>query len=518
MKRRNLVIILCAISLQLSMNTYPHFGQASTPNSTTKRGSSVILNQQQEEIDQQAEELKKAVKERANKILAIDPCDATLDEWHRAGKIAADAFQLGQEAIADDLMEWIKITFRALVAKDIDAIMESTLMEKLKRGEGEELLVHGKLQGEIKRSEEIMRTRGDLAAQAQYLGYDQLADDILAGRFIQSPCIQLWDIVVTLDLKSTPESWLLDSWKSQVVFKEVPLYFWDPELGYPPLFRSEFAKGTLSGSRFGWYDGGDWIKGSAQGEPVWEIEIFQWIEDQRNYNDSPFIVSFKYAPFHIVDKETLSGLKTEHTLTSGQKLRTQRFETDDMDGITAYPELIQISGQVTVSSDTDDDIQRTGISGVVLNGLPDNPVTDEEGNYSVEVESGWSGDVIPYKSGYFFSPSYREYSEVSEDFPDQDYVAVTRSPASTKRPRISSDYTPNVIIKYSDGEVTTLDRMSNFDINLRNDTEIRIPHEKLQKGKPFTIEVTNEDANYVGVAKFEFIPIRQLKSKEKRSR
>lgn len=518
MKRQHIKIVLSTVFCLCFVNVYPLQGTLSNLNSIIYREGSVILYQQQEEIDRQVEELKKVVKEKANKILAVDPCDATLDDWHQAGRIAAEAFRLGQEALADDLMEWIKITFRALVAKDIDAIMESTLMEKLQRGEGEELLVHGKLQGEIRRSEEIMRTRGDLAAQAQYLGYDQLADDILAGRYIQSPCIQLWDIVVTLDLKSTPESWLLDSWKSRVVFKEIPLYFWDPELGYPPLFQSSFAKGTFSGGQFGWYDGGDWIKGTAQGEPVWEIEIFQWIEDQKSYKDSPFIVSFNYAPFYIIDDEMSFGSNSGQTLPPNERLWTQLITTDDSDGESAYPELIRISGQVTVSADTEGDTQRTGISGVVLSGLPGDPVTDEDGNYSIEVESGWSGDVIPMKPGYFFSPSYREYSDAAEELTNQDYMAVTLVPVTTKRPGISKDYTPNVIIKYSDGEVVSLDRNGNFEISLSNDTEIRIPHDKLQGGKPFTIEVTNEDANYVGVATFEFIPVRQLKWKEKRSR
>ncbi len=341
------------------------------------------INQQQELIDQQVEELKKAVKKRAEDIFAVNPCDATLDDWIRAGECAADAFQLGQEALADELMEWIKITFRALVAQDIDAIMESTLNEKLKRGEGEDLLVHGKIQDEIRRSENIMRTRGELAAQAQLLGYKQLADDILAGNYIQSPCFQLWDITVTLDLKGTADSWLLDSFQSKVVYKEVPIYFWDPELEHPPMFHSAFGEGTFSGSQFGWYDGEDWIKGTAQGQPVWEIEIFQWIEDRNDYQGSPFIVNFNYAPF------------------------------------------------------------------------------------------------------------------------------------ATKRPNISNSYTPNVIIKYPDGETVSLENVGDFTFNLGNDTEIRIPNEKLQKGNPFTIEATNEDANYIGVAKFEFIPVRKLKWKEK---
>ena len=382
MKQKFIMIFLFTTVCLSLINLHSAQNQIPGPK-TGKSLTEKAVNQQQGLIDQQVEELKKAVKKRAIEIMAVDPCDATLDDWLRAGECAADAFQLRQEALADELMEWIKITFRALVAQNVDAIMESTLNEKLKRGEGEDLLVHGKIQDEIRRSENIMRTRGELAAQAQLLGYKQLADDILAGNYIQSPCIQLWDITVTLDLKGTADSWLLDSFKSQVVFKEVPIYFWDPELEYPPMFSSAFGKGTFAGAKFGWYDGEDWIKGTAEGQPVWEIEIFQWIEDRNNYQNSPFIVNFNYAPF------------------------------------------------------------------------------------------------------------------------------------TTKRSNISNSYTPNVIIKYPDGETISLENVGDFTFNLGNDTEIRIPHEKLQKGKPFTIEATNEDVNYIGIAKFEFIPVRKLKWKEK---
>jgi len=482
--------------------------------------SATVLDQQQELIDQQVEELKKEVKKRALEIMAVDPCDATLEDWLQAGECAADAFQLGQEALADQLMEWIKITFRALVAQDVDAIMESTLWEKLKRGEGEELLVHGKIKDEIQRSENIMRTRGELAAQAQLLGYNQLADDILAGEYIQSPCIQLWNIVVTLDLKSTPDSWLLDSFQSQVVFKEVPIYFWDPELELSPMFSSAFGKGTFEGSQFGWYDGGDWIKGTAQGQPVWEIQIFQWIQDRSNYKDSPFILNFNYAPFYILNSGIPSGAASGsnppvNSIPSYLYPHLSGPKYEDEDPIDQSRPLVIISGKVTTSLLIDGEASLKGISGVVMNGLPGDPETDDEGKYSSQVEAGWTGEVIPTKSQYFFSPSYREYSEISEDQTDQDYMAVTMAQVPTERPRISRDYTPNVTIKYTDGETVSLENVGDFTFSLSNDTEIRIPHEKLQEGRPFTIEATNEDANYIGVAKFEFIPVRKLKWKEK---
>ena len=63
------------------------------------------------------------------------------------------------------------------------------------------------------------------------------------------------------------------------------------------------------------------------------------------------------------------------------------------------------------------------ITGVIMNGLPNIPITDS-GGYSDNVPHGWSGTVTPTKSGYTFNPASRLYSNVTSDFKNQDYVAV----------------------------------------------------------------------------------------------
>lgn len=66
-----------------------------------------------------------------------------------------------------------------------------------------------------------------------------------------------------------------------------------------------------------------------------------------------------------------------------------------------------------------------GVGDVVLDGLPDDPKTDGEGYYLASVPLGWSGTVTPTKAGYTFDPENREYSNVTADQPDQNYVATT---------------------------------------------------------------------------------------------
>jgi len=63
-----------------------------------------------------------------------------------------------------------------------------------------------------------------------------------------------------------------------------------------------------------------------------------------------------------------------------------------------------------------------GIPGVVMKGLPDAPITDQKGRYSVPVESGWHGSVTPEKEGYTFTPAKRNYTNVTNNLTSEDYV------------------------------------------------------------------------------------------------
>jgi len=64
-----------------------------------------------------------------------------------------------------------------------------------------------------------------------------------------------------------------------------------------------------------------------------------------------------------------------------------------------------------------------GIAGVVMNGLPGNPVTGSDGTYSVTVDFGWAGNVRPHKEGYSFAPPTKIYSAVDSVMTNQNYRA-----------------------------------------------------------------------------------------------
>jgi hypothetical protein len=75
-----------------------------------------------------------------------------------------------------------------------------------------------------------------------------------------------------------------------------------------------------------------------------------------------------------------------------------------------------ISGTVTYNG--------SGLAGVTLNGLPGNPITNASGAYSAIITYGWNGTVMPTLNGYAFTPTSRNYSNVTADQAGQDYAAT----------------------------------------------------------------------------------------------
>ncbi len=82
----------------------------------------------------------------------------------------------------------------------------------------------------------------------------------------------------------------------------------------------------------------------------------------------------------------------------------------------AVPIVYTVSGRVTVDG--------AGRGGIVMSGLPGNPVTDAGGNYQATVPYGWSGTVTPTAAGYVFTPSSRVYAGVKATHGLQDFTAV----------------------------------------------------------------------------------------------
>ncbi len=81
------------------------------------------------------------------------------------------------------------------------------------------------------------------------------------------------------------------------------------------------------------------------------------------------------------------------------------FSQEDFTG----KETLTISGSV-------------GVDGVVMQGLPGEPISNEAGIYSAKVDYGWSGTVTPQKEGYKFEPPSRMFSNVRADQANQNFA------------------------------------------------------------------------------------------------
>lgn len=84
-----------------------------------------------------------------------------------------------------------------------------------------------------------------------------------------------------------------------------------------------------------------------------------------------------------------------------------------------------------------------GLPGVVLKGLPGDPLTDANGRYAAQVPYGWSGKVAPAGEGCRFDPPSREYRSVTADMPAEDYVVTG---LSVPRPPGFAPGAPNVLM------------------------------------------------------------------------
>lgn len=114
--------------------------------------------------------------------------------------------------------------------------------------------------------------------------------------------------------------------------------------------------------------------------------------------------------FALDAKQVTSDTTIAVSLTCYQSLQTAT--------LTVTPSLWTISGAVM-------DSQGAPVIGAVLDGLPGGPSTSQDGTYTAIVQYGWSGTVVPRKSGLRFSPEARVYTSITTSQTSQDYTATT---------------------------------------------------------------------------------------------
>jgi len=81
-----------------------------------------------------------------------------------------------------------------------------------------------------------------------------------------------------------------------------------------------------------------------------------------------------------------------------------------------------------------------------MNGLPGNPITDQDGYYTATVEHDWFGTVIPTLAGYVFDPTSRSYDPITSSQENQDYDATLLTYSISGRVTVDSSPLQGVVM------------------------------------------------------------------------
>jgi type II secretory pathway component GspD/PulD (secretin) len=106
---------------------------------------------------------------------------------------------------------------------------------------------------------------------------------------------------------------------------------------------------------------------------------------------------------------TVTPVKAGFTFEPKQKIYKELTENKTTEDYQATLQTFVIAGS-------------TGKPGVTLRGLPEDPISDPNGRYSVTVPYGWSGTVAPEKEGFRFDPASKPYNQVAADMKSESYA------------------------------------------------------------------------------------------------
>jgi len=120
--------------------------------------------------------------------------------------------------------------------------------------------------------------------------------------------IQLWDMKITTTYAEKHEC--LDyKWRSQTLFSNIPIWEYDPEIGFPHVSVNRSQKGVLTHYHHLLREEPDkpWQKITAKGELVWILTLYQLTMDPEDYKNKPVAINLNFKnlinidnPFYIV--------------------------------------------------------------------------------------------------------------------------------------------------------------------------------------------------------------------------
>jgi hypothetical protein len=121
----------------------------------------------------------------------------------------------------------------------------------------------------------------------------------------------------------------------------------------------------------------------------------------------------------------------------------------------------------------------TSLPGVILQGLPGQPVSGADGSYTATVGYKWKGTVTPRRDGYTFEPEKREYPEVTSDMLTEDYLGkVLQYTISGKVTSQVGPVADAMVLADNSGGQTTTDANGTYQLQVNHGWQGKVTVEK----------------------------------------
>jgi type II secretory pathway component GspD/PulD (secretin) len=174
-----------------------------------------------------------------------------------------------------------------------------------------------------------------------------------------------------------------------------------------------------------------------QFEPV-SREYTQLNDDKKADNYTARVQTFAISGSAGAEGVLMKGFPTEvKTNKDGTYKAEVPFEwsgkvSPTKEGYEFIPELKEYSAVIELYANADYQARvftfeisgSAGMAGVVMAGLPGEPISDLDGRYTATVEYGWFGKITPTKAGYSFKPAVTDVPKVIENKQDLNFAGA----------------------------------------------------------------------------------------------
>lgn len=240
----------------------------------------------EEQSAQHAEEalelVRRRLRFRINELTQIEPCEATIEHVAEAILLSHDAIGAGLPEEKTAMSNWAMRAFHALIP-DAALAQGSTFEEDGTDMFGNDITPRER-EMIADSSTEIVLQRAALAEFAQLIGFDDLAEDIRLGRYIQPVCIQLWDIGVFSTYTYDDGYGASESWSQEAKLRDVPIYKYDHKLNLPYMTKNFEEESTFLFNKGSYHDGSMTYPCKLEGNVKWKILMdAESVEDLWSY-------------------------------------------------------------------------------------------------------------------------------------------------------------------------------------------------------------------------------------------